>query len=374
MMILNQKINDNIYPKQFVLLCVITAITFKVAMLPQYLCQYAGRNAYLSMAYLMTVELLMFGIIYGIIKNGSLFELGIPKPVKGVLVGLIIVSCFFRGGIMGCETVGYVGATLFEETAWEYVLLALLPIAVYIANKGISILSKASQMCFWFLVVTILFMVMFGQIDGSLSNLLPFDFSSDVLIAGDKHLVWFSNYTPLLFASLVTTQKSEKASTILGSTFILLCPIVLMIAFIATFGSGASFVPNAFGKLAIYNRISMMLGTLDFPTVCTWIILATLKISILLYGIIRGLKFFFGDKWWVSLVVGVGMWCIILYGFQNQKTAYDIASSWARYIVVAIEFGVPMLCYVFMRIYDPKRKSASCKQNVAKESADLSNN
>ena len=91
---------DTIYPKQFLLLSFIASLTFKMVMLPQYLCREAGRNAYLTMLYMMVIELLMLAIIYGTISHGGLLQLNIPKPFKYCFCILILASCFMKCGVL----------------------------------------------------------------------------------------------------------------------------------------------------------------------------------------------------------------------------------------------------------------------------------
>lgn len=353
---LGHKQNDTIYPKQFILLFIMSSVTFKITMLPQYLCEVAGRNAYLAMGYMLFIEVLMIGVVYGVISRGSLLELNIPKWIKGGFIALIIVSNLVKSSFIISGITTYVSVTLFEKSTLVYVLIALLPVVMYMAYKGINVISRVCQISFWFIVATFLYMFMFAQVDGFLTNLLPIEFSTDVFVACDKHLFWFADYTPLLLASLVKTSKSSKGTTVTGLGFMVVCPLLLMIVFISNFGGGTTFVPNAFGKLAIYNRISTMLGTVDFATVCTWIIMAILKISIIVFATVRGCKYFFGDKWWISVIIAAVIFAIVYFWIRDLRTAYELSTGWLRYFVAIIEFGLPMAIYICMRVFDPERK------------------
>ncbi|MEG2274251.1 MAG: hypothetical protein RSC44_02860, partial [Clostridia bacterium] len=264
---LNKPQNDSIYPKQYIILFIVASLTYKMTMLPQYLCDIAGRNAYLSMAYMLVVEALMVGIIYGVISKGSLFELNIPKPLKCFFVIIIMLSNFVKGSLNMSGATSYISVTLFEKSSIIYVLCALLPIVLYMAHKGINVIGRTCQICFWFLVITFVYMFMFAQVDCLVCNLLPFMFGGDVFVDCYKKLFCFSEFSPLIFACIVKTSKPTTTPTIAGLGFMIACPILLTIVFISNFGGGAGMVPNALGKLAVYNRISIMLGTVDFPNV-----------------------------------------------------------------------------------------------------------
>lgn len=363
---LNQKASDRIYPKQFILLIIILSITFKVTMLPQYLAQYAGRSAYIAMAFMLIVELLLIGIIYGVISRGSLMELNIPRPLKNTLIAAIMLSSFIKSCFLTSGTMTYVGVTLFEKGPSLYVFLALIPVVVYMSVKGINLLGRVCQICFWFIIITFAYMFLFAQVDYVWTNLTPLNFG-DAIVACDKHIFWFGDFTPLLLASLTKSGKSSKVATMGGLGFMVAAPILLMIVFTSNFGGGAIYVPNAFGKLAIYNRISIMLGTVDFPTVCTWIIMSILKISITLTGLIRGMEYFFGSKWWLNIAVVIALWAATVFGLRDLYINYSYSTSVIRYVVAAIEFGAPMIAYIALRIFDKdhEQNSSTAERRLA---------
>ena len=71
--------NNKIYEEQYLLLCFISVVTFKIVMLPQYLVRSVGGNGYMVMAFMIAIEIMMLTVVYGIVKNGSILEQDFPK-------------------------------------------------------------------------------------------------------------------------------------------------------------------------------------------------------------------------------------------------------------------------------------------------------
>ena len=139
------KTTNVVYPNQIALLAFIASITFKVVMLPQYFAGTAGRSAVLAMAYLMTIEVMEFVIIYGVIKRTSLLEAHIPPLLKGVFIALIVASSYFKTVVLAAEAVSYISTTLFDNGLWRLIVLAYMPCLVYIAYKGGNVLARTAQ-------------------------------------------------------------------------------------------------------------------------------------------------------------------------------------------------------------------------------------
>lgn len=345
-----------LYVKQFLIMCFVSSLSYKVVMLPQYLCKVAERQAYLTMLYLMTIELLMLGIVYGLIKKGGLLTLNIPKPLKKIACVLILVSCFFKSTTFITETLTYVSVSLFEYAGWTYIILALLPALCYLGNKGINTISRTCQIIFWFMLCALLFSFLFTQTKLKIASLTPIILNGTIFQGGDKHLMWFGDFTPFLFATLAPSSKKNRIISAATMALILVFPTFTMIALIGNYGGGAEFVSNAFSKLAIYNRISSIVGTVDFPIVCAWLMMTIIKLSFVMCGLFNSAKYLFKDNGWTSVICSLALGIFIMTVIVNQDKAYALATSWVRYIVAAIEYLLPMVIYIAMRIYDPNHE------------------
>lgn len=353
--------NNKIYEEQFLLLAFISVVTFKIVMLPQYFIKTASNNSYMIMAYLIAVEIMMLAIVYGIVKNGSLLEQNIPKWLKGIFALLVFSSSVIKATVLGSEGVAYIATSLYDNVSWTFVTLALLLTCVYLAQKGGKVIARSAQLFFWIIAFAMLFYLIFSNLNLELLNLMPFKISGDLAVAGDKYLIWFGDFTPLLFVSVTSSRNRGKkrlgfwtAAAVVGT---LVCTVGLMVIFISTFGDAGQVIGNAFLNVSSLNRISFMIGSADLPTVLSWLVMCVIKFSLLLFAMTECAKFFFGKKAWVSVICGVIIYFIICYGIGNLKTNYDLATSWLRYFAFFAEFIVTIAAYIAMRICEKKNQN-----------------
>lgn len=183
------KTTNVVYPNQIALLAFIASITFKVVMLPQYFAGSAGRAAPIAMAYMMAVEVMEFVIIYGVIRRTSLLEAHIPAALKAAFILLISASSYFKTVVLSAEAVSYISTTLFDNGLWRLIVLAYMPCLVYISYKGGNVLARTAQIVFWFIAVSLLFNVLFAHFNGDIGNLMPVQFSAEIMKACDRHMV-----------------------------------------------------------------------------------------------------------------------------------------------------------------------------------------
>ena len=111
-------------------------------------------------------------------------------------------------------------------------------------------------------------------------------------------------------------------------------------------------VRNAFNKIAVFNRISLLLGTVDFPTVCSWLMMSVIKLALIVYGVVEGLTYFLKKRLAVALLTGLALSLTLFFGITNMDVSYKIATSPVRYAVGAIEYLLPPAVYLAVRIFD----------------------
>ena len=360
------KTTNVVYPNQIALLAFIASFTFKVVMLPQYLAGSAGRSSVIAMAYMMTIEVMEFVIIYGVISRTSLLQAHIPPPLKAAFILLIVGSSYFKTVILSAEAVSYISTTLFDNGLWRLIVLAYMPCLVYIAYKGGNVLARTAQIVFWFIAASLLFNVLFAQFRGDAGNLLPAEFSGRVMKACDRHMVWFGDFTPFLF---LTSAKPGKPQRLRLPVMIFVCffsAVAFMVVFITAYGGGAVMVSNAFNKIAVFNRISLLLGTVDFPTVCSWLMMSVIKLAIIVYGVVEGISYYVKKRFAVALLTGVALACTLFFGVTNMDVSYKIATSPLRYAIGAVEYLLPPAVYLTVRVCDKtSRRFDSAVQNAA---------
>lgn len=362
----NQK--NKIYEEQFLLLAFISVVTFKIVMLPQYLISSVANNSYIVMAFMVAIEIMMLTVVYGVVKNGSILEQDLPKWLKAVFAILILVSSVIKSTVRGSEGIAYIATSLYENVSWVYITLALIMVGIYIAQRGAKVLARSAQIFFWIIAFACVFFIVFSNIKLDPLDLMPFKISGELAVACDKYLMWFGDFTPLLLVTVTPSKNHGKnrlaiwtALAILGA---FLLTVGVMILFICTFGEAGELVGNAFLSVSSLNKIFFMIGSADLPTVLSWLVMYIIKFSLLIYATSTCAKFFFGDKYILSIISGVIIYCIICFGIGNLNTNYRLDVSWLRYIAFFIEFLVTISAYIAMRVCQSKKEK---QQNNAPE-------
>lgn len=350
------KTTNVVYPNQIALLAFIASFTFKVVMLPQYLAGTAGRSCTLSMAYLMAIEVMEFSIIYGVIKRTSLLQARIPAALKALFILLIVGSSYFKTVILSAEAISYISTTLFDNGLWRLIVLAYMPCLVYISYKGGNVLARTSQIVFWFIAASLVFNVLFARFNGDIGNLLPLGAPGRVMKACERHMVWFGDFTPFLFLTIARPVKPQRVRLPAMIAVCFVSAVAFMVIFITAYGGGSVMVSNAFNKIAVFNRISLLLGTVDFPTVCSWLMMSVIKLALIVYGVVEGLTHFFKKRLLVALLTGVLLTLTLFFAVPNMDLAYAAATSCARYVIGAIEYLLPPAVYVAVRVCDKRSR------------------
>ncbi|MDE6475124.1 MAG: GerAB/ArcD/ProY family transporter [Clostridia bacterium] len=364
---------NKIYEEQFLLLAFISIVTFKIVMLPQYLISTASNNSYMVMFFMVAIEVMMLTVVFGIVKNGSILEQNIPKWLKGALAILVFLSSIIKCTVRGSEGIAYISTSLYANVSWTFITLALVITCIYIAEQGGKVLARSAQIFFWVIAFAVAFFMIFSQINLDPLNLMPFKISGELAIAGDKYLMWFGDFTPLLFVTVVPSKNHGKKRLAIWTALAVLCVFLfsvgLMLIFICTFGNAGELMGNAFLNVSSLNKIFFMIGSADLPTVLSWLVMYVVKFSLLLYAMISCAKFFFGDKMIISLICGIIVYCIICFGIGNLNTNYILATSWLRYLIISIEFAVIIAAYIAMRVSQSKKQQNAQSDNLAQPNA-----
>ncbi len=338
--------DNRLYTSQFLLLAFMSTSAFKVIMLPKYLCTVAGNMAWIVMLIMSLVELCFLAIIYYVAKCGGVCGEWCPRWLqKSVGVG-IVTSSAVKFGVLGSEFCQYVSTQVFDHVTWLYVALAFTPVVGYIASKGLNALGRASQILFWVIAMTVVFNIFFARLEGDRYNLFPLNDWQSAALSIDQHIVWFSDFTPLVFVCLVGQTERNK---IVGAFTILLVglfPPLIALVFVYVYGNGGVWIDNAIGRLTEFHLLATIMGKADLLTIISWFIMAIVKLSLIFYGIVQGVTLIIGRRKFTNIIVSILGIIFIVFGLGSVTKYYAFATSWIRYVVAGIEYGVPIVLAV----------------------------
>lgn len=351
--------SNKINPLQVACLIFISSITFKTIMLPQYLTSIAGRSAWLSILFLMLIDVAMFILVFKVARNYTLTELPIASWLKSLIIFLVLFNTIFKFALLFTETNAYIASTLFDNTKKSFIVIVFLPVLAYIAYKGGNTLGRLSQLLFWLIAAATLFNLIFASFDGTFARLLPVKADGSILQASDRYVCWFGDFTPFLFFRITdskTKKKRHHLSVPLALATAVIASVVVMGLFISVYGNASPLVANAFTKIALLNKLSIIIDTVDMPTVCSLMAQIVVKLSLLMYAMVECLTYFFKKRLIVTLVFVTSLGFTLYNAFGNAIATYRIATSWFRYIILAIEYSIPMIVYIAYYIIENRTR------------------
>ncbi|MEG1963725.1 MAG: GerAB/ArcD/ProY family transporter [Clostridia bacterium] len=344
--------NNIVYKKQICLLAFVLTITFKVAMLPKYLFIEAQNQIVLLIVLYMLLEFGIFALIYCSIQNQNIVDIFTNKWVKIPLFSLLGVAYFCKFLVFFCEALNFISLQFFDDQKWEYLSLAFLPIIVYIAFKGGNCIVRLTELSVWIVALAILFNFIYLRVDMDATNILPIlpNGIAPLASAFDKNLIWFFDYTPLLFLT-VKSKKNESKWFVPVAIFIIALMLVgYYFLLIAAFGNGMYLINNSFTKIAIFNKFSELFGVIDLPMIATWMIMATINLATIFFGCLQCLTEVTKCKKASASIMVLLVELIIFLKFSNLQVVYEFATSWVRYLILAVGVGVPILVFCVAKI------------------------
>lgn len=350
---------DNIiFNSQFVLIAMISIITFKVLMLPSYLINYSSHNAYLCMFIMMSIELIMIVIVYKTITIANIQSINMIEPLKAILVLLVLVSSIFKLGTFIFEGADYVKEDVFVNANIVYILIPIFVCSSYVGMKGMKSIGRISEILIWLILCALVFNILFGKIKINGEYLKLNSTFSNMCIGMDKHFIWFADFTPFLFTK-INDKKKNRALLIWGIITIFLIPTLITIVFIGSFSNSGSYIQNAFSKIAIFNQFSDIMGNFNILAIMAFLTCFIIKISLILFAIIECIKYFFFDKKYMQYIVLATVFLILVFGFKSKENSYRIATSFYRYVFGLLDYFIPMIFFIF----------AYRKRNILEEKA-----
>lgn len=347
-------INNKVYSNQFYLLAFISIVTYKVGMLPSLLSLNTSSDAVFSMAIMMVIELMMLILVSKIIKTASILEIKMPKFLKAILLFSIFISLSIKLCTFSFESTIYVKEYVFESAPIYYVLIPLILTISYIAYKGINNIARVSEIIIVILFAAFFFNVLFANIDAEVAFFKNLTITENCCVGIDRYIVWFGDFTPLLFARIIEDKKKNVSKSIFILAIVLI-PILLMLAFVCIFESAGKYIEFAFSKLAVYNQFSFLLGSFDIPTIISFLIAMIIKLSLILFAIIEILTFFFEKKKICTLFCAAMFltFCLII---NEKERMLKFSTSCIRYITLAVEYTAPIILYIVLSYQNDKQK------------------
>lgn len=347
--------DNRIYSNQLSTMAIIASLTFKVVMLPKYLAEVVGNMAFVTVAIMMAIDVIGYLLVSYIIRRVNVLKID-NKIIMIPLMAALYAMCAVRTTVLGGETLTYINGTLFDQGRIAFVILALIPFIAYLVHKGGNAIARMSQILFWFILGGVLFAIITARVDSNFGQILPMfeDGFTPILKGCNDHYFWFGDFIPFLFLQLVPNnrklgKKTRKSAFPLVLMGIYIATVFFYLLFTAVYGDAGGLVMFAFNKMAIFNKISELIGPTNLPAVVTWLLMVIVKLSLLLYSTTMALTYFVKRKS-VALTINVVLLMVVLgFAVPSVEASYALGTSWAKYIGAATQYLTPIVLAIYVR-------------------------
>lgn len=191
--------NNVIYKSQFAIMAFISMVVFKVAMLPSYLYQTAGRDCWISIGIMLIFEAIMFMItLYAIKKINFITD---NTKWFAVLHILVFAVSIIKLITLYSSLITYTSTSLFDQGRINFILISFAIVIPYFISKGGNSIARLFEFTFYFLIALLFIMLITPKFKTDFTEVLP------ILTDGGKgmgqgilnYVIWFGDYLQLLY-------------------------------------------------------------------------------------------------------------------------------------------------------------------------------
>ena len=356
--------NSYITKRQYSLLVFFVPFVFKFSVLPSIIFLDAGRDIWITMALIMFTELAQLALIIKVDKMGGLSAVrekygNVAYYLLTVPIALVLV---LKASVYTSETTSYANSYLFYNITTRGVGIIVIIVASYIAVKGAKGLGRLVEQLTWLIPVAIIIGLLFGKLKLKPENVLPIGAIglSPIATSFDNVLFWTLDFSPMLFlktredVELPKRKRSRFPWLPVLSVTSALFMITLYLLYVMNYGQAGHLVNTAFSSLGAFNVVNTEIGSIDWPAITLWLSIAIISLALKLFGVGKVLS---NTK--IPFPIAVGMVAVVVvvlgqYAFYNLERAYEFATSFVRYVIIAIELLVPFVAYILLDLKERK--------------------
>lgn len=343
--------NNVIYKNQFAIMAFIAMVVFKVAMLPSYLYQTAGRDSWISVGIMLIFEGLMFLLVLYSSKKINL--LADSSKWLAVVHILVFIFSMIKMTTLYSGLITYTSTSLFDQGRINFILLSFAIVIPYFVSKGGNSIARLFELTFYSLLAVLFVMVLTPKFKMDITELLP------ILVDGGKgmanglinYVVWFGDYLPLAYFVVKDSKNKilNKASVPVALVVGVVGVVLFYIAYIGVYGEAGGIVSFAFNRMAVFNTISDLLGATNFLSIIVWLMMALLQITLIFLTATNALLYFVRNKIAAISIVLVIVTAVQWFFVNNIETAHDFAVSFVKYIALGCQVSVPIILAIYAR-------------------------
>lgn len=331
--------------KQLVAIIFILALATKMFLLPIFLIQSTGRDAYIIVAVFCAFELVLLGMILVAVRKAETDFFELVSSVLGkvgakIAIGIIGLMLFLKLNISVAEILSFYGSNVFTDFAPSVMIIILLVFLAAVGMHTLRALCRLNELIVPIIVFCLLFLIVIVVMTGfDLANIFPAVRQTDAFSHGIVHYAtWVGDFTPLvLFIGRTKTKKRTAvfaaSAGVIGSAVAVFFALVLS----AAFGNIPSLVDNTTNLSNILQfTVGNVYGRLDMLSSVLWSVSVFIQAGLLFYCVCRCISFVTGKSAHavISLCLCVVVYVVQFFAFVDPTVFSAVVTSLACSVFV----------------------------------------
>lgn len=253
-----------------------------------------------------------------------------------------------------CYSVSYLTHELFTGVQPHLVyLLFLLPV-IYLGVKGTKAIARSCELFSILFFAVVILNLAFLDADIDVGRNLPI-LSHDIGYYAKtmpKFGLWLGDLFPFVF----TRIRNKKAPYItLGiATTWTLANIVVFLG-VALYGNALKAVSDLLIHIASFNQLTLEIGRMEWTNLLAMLMMSLYSLAFLFDGANNACQRALGTSLPSKLACPVILVCVSLFVASTQAVT-KFALGWAGYVLSAMSFSLPVICFVLGMIAKKRYK------------------
>lgn len=345
--------------KQLIAVVFILSLATKMFLLPIYLIQSTGRDAYIVLAVMCAFDLVALAawiISMRLSPDTDFFTLLsklIGKVGAKIFVAFVALFYFFKLNVVTTETLTFYSDNVFADFDAAIMIFMLLIFLAAVANHTLRALGRLNELLVPLIVVCILILGTIVVMTGvDVFNVLPAMREPDSFNAAlFRHAAWSGDFTPLALFVGRTQMKKHTGKIAMTAGAVGTCVAVFFaLVLCAAFGNVPRLIDSSTNITSILQySIGNVYGRIDLFSSILWSVGAFMETAFFFYCTARCIAFVIGrnSAFWIALGTCVALYCTQIFAMTDPTVFSTVVTSSAASVTVPLfTAAIPLLSLV----------------------------
>ena len=341
---------------QLALLYLLLIMGGKFLSLPSLLAGDVGHDSWLSMCFSFAWDGVCLTFLLWAIKLNkqarmdisAILDRSVSKVVSKIIFVIFFVIFVLRVNILLSSCYEMFSVTFDVSTNWVVYVLPIAALAFFAVQKGFNAISRASQLLFGIIVISVIALLVSPLMEAEFSELMPIGEAGwgKIILTSYTRSFWFSDYIFMYFVlDGIKVKKHVFAPVLVSFAIGAALAIVLNAVFVALFGSIAPQFDMAMSKIGVFSSSNTTNGRWDWLTLSIWLVSVFIKVVVYIFCAYKCLekiinKNFTNVNWIAATIVTL---TLALPMFVSTETLLSTVIKWGIIPFTIVQYVLPLL-------------------------------